>query len=73
MKKRIVHVTQETVFDEITDKVKVTEALEKLKKKWETQDFSMSLFFNKQIKHAYPGGPPMRSGRFEFIRAYKPR
>ena len=64
MKKRLVHITEEIIFDEIIKRVQVNDALKKLKAKWENLDFSMNLYFNQDKKFR---------AKIEFIRAYKPQ
>jgi hypothetical protein len=71
--KRIVHITEEIVFDEIIDSEETKKSLDLLLIKWKKSDFSKNLYFNKQTISKYPGGPKVGTGFMEFIKATKPK
>ncbi len=70
MKKRIVNISEEVVFDDITKKVETKEIIRELTKKWKNNDFSKKVYYNKRITRRYRTA---EQGTIDFIRAYKPK
>lgn len=70
MTKRVVHITEEILFDDVTKKEDVEKILKVIAKKWKNNDFSLKVFFNKKITRGN-NNFRNRSGTIEFIRAYK--
>jgi hypothetical protein len=67
MKKRLVHITEETVFDQVLQNDKVMKIFKKLEKKWDEKDFSTKTYFVKKAsKH-------QGRGTIYFIIATKPK
>ncbi len=79
MKKRIVNISEEVVFDDITEKVETEEIIGDLTKKWKNNDFSKKVYFNKRNirrHNTISKGRPLflgTQGAIDFIRAYKPK
>ncbi len=70
MKKRTVNISEEVVFDDITEKVATEDIIGDLAKKWKNKDFSKKVYFNKRITHKHKKAV---EGTIDFIRAYKPK
>ncbi len=70
MQKRIVNISEEVVFDDITEKVKTEEIIRDLTKKWKNKDFSKKVYYNKRITRRYKAA---EQGTIDFIRAHKPK
>jgi hypothetical protein len=70
MKKRTVNISEEVVFDDITEKVETEEIIGDLTKKWKNKDFSKRVYFNKRITSIRNAA---NQGTIDFIRAYKPK
>ncbi len=70
MKKRTVNISEEVVFDDITDKVETEEIIGDLTRKWKDKDFSKKVYFNKRITKIRNAAS---QGTIDFIRAYKPK
>jgi hypothetical protein len=70
MKKRTVNMSEEVVFDDITEKVETEKIIGDLTKKWKNKDFSIKVYFNKRITKIQNAAS---QGTIDFIRAYKPK
>lgn len=72
MKKRIVNISQENIFDEVLKKPEVSEILEEITDKWKNKDFSKQVYFDKKITKKR-NNMGHRSGIIQFIRAHRPK
>ena len=67
MKKRIVHISEENIFDQVLHKPEVSGILEEIAEKWESMNFSKRVYFEK--KRSKKRG----QGSIQFIKASKPK
>ncbi len=70
MKKRTVNISEEVVFDDITEKVETEKIIGDLTRKWKDKDFSKKVYFNKRLTKIRNTA---HQGTIDFIRAYKPK